>query len=292
MAATVSFQPTLTTNAAGTFSLTESGLIQGTAFESPNARFNLAGGIVDLAATGPIWGGTAVYENVPLSTAGSTTPSGNFGGYIGAATNVTANAASSITGFLVADQAYNGIMTPTNSVQLYYPGQTGNFYRLGSGARVIVKVAPALVSLDGSVITQQVSWDYTGQQLVPYNAAWPANVITAASWASTAGGQVTFTTTSGHTVAVGEYFTITGMTPAGYNGEFLAIAGTTGSTLVAALTTNPGASTVQGTLVAGGGALACKILKVVIGGCLTMDYTAASGAIAWNTNGNAAVILL
>lgn len=84
------------------------------------------------------------------------------------------------------------------------------------------------------------------QQLLTYSA----NVITAASWASTNGGQVTFTTTTSHSVTVGATFTISGMTPSGYNGSFVAITGTTGSTLVAALATDPGTATVMGTLVA------------------------------------------
>ena len=75
-----------------------------------------------------------------------------------------------------------------------------------------------------------------------------ANVITAASWAATSGGQVTFSTTSSHGIPVGGTFVISGMTPAGYNGTFVAISGTTGSTLVAVLTTNPGTATVMGTM--------------------------------------------
>ncbi len=79
------------------------------------------------------------------------------------------------------------------------------------------------------------------QKITAYNA----NVITAASWSA---GQVTFTTTSGHNVAVGTTFTISGMTPAGYNGSFIAITGTTGSTLVAALVNDPTTATGMGTL--------------------------------------------
>lgn len=68
------------------------------------------------------------------------------------------------------------------------------------------------------------------------------------SWASTSGGQVTFTTASAHSVAVGKSFQITGSSPSGYNGYYVAIAGTAGSTLVAALVGNPGASVTLGTL--------------------------------------------
>lgn len=289
---TISINPAITTTASGLFSLTESGLVQGTSLDSPNIRNQLAGGILDPTATLPMWGGVGIYENIPLSTAGATTAVNAFGGYVGRATSVTANAAKSLTGFSVFDQAVAGINSPQSTVPLFSTGQSVNFYRLGSNARIAVQCAPGLVSLDGGLISPQVSWDFAAQQLIPYNAAYPANVITAASWANTAGGQVTFTTTTPHTVAVGEYFTITGMTPSGYNGTFLAITGTTGSTLVAALTTDPGSSTVQGTLVAGGGALNVKVLDVKIGGNMTVTYNAATGFATWNQNGNCAVILI
>lgn len=79
----------------------------------------------------------------------------------------------------------------------------------------------------------------------PQYGIWLANTLTAATWS---GGLVTATTTSAHGVYPGQYFTIVGCTPDGYNGTFLALTGTTGSTLVYAVTTNPGAISVAGTL--------------------------------------------
>jgi hypothetical protein len=66
------------------------------------------------------------------------------------------------------------------------------------------------------------------------------------TWAATGGGQVTFTTPSPHSIAVGDSFLVVGSSPAGYNGTYTAITGTTGSTLVAALAVNPGAISVEG----------------------------------------------
>lgn len=286
----ISINPAITTNAAGLFSVTENGLVQGTAFDDPATRFALAGGILDPTQTLPMWGGVGIYENLPLATAGASTASDTFGGYVGRATSITANAAKSLTGFSVFDQAHAGITSPQSTVPLFATGMSVNLYRLGSNARIAVKVAPSLVSLDGGLITPLVSWDYGGQQLVPYEAAYPANVITAASWASTGGGQVTFTTTTAHTVDVGGVFTISGFTPDGYNGTFTAIAGTASSTLVAALTTDPGTDTVQGQLDAGGGALPVKVLGVQISGCKTVDYNSTTGFATWNNNGACAVI--
>ncbi len=284
--ALLGINPALTTNAAGFFSVTEDGLVQGTAQDDPAMRFQLAGGVWDPAATVAGYGGMGVYTNIPLSTAGTTTASEALGGYVGPATSVTANAANSLTGFMVFDQAINGIISPQTPVPQFVSGMSVNYYKLGSLARISVQIAPVLANVDGGIITQQVSWDFNAQQLVPYVAAYSANVITAATWASTGGGQVTFTTTTNHGVGVGDYFTISGMTPAGYNGDFIAITGTATNSLVAALAVNPGSSTVQGTLVAGGGALPCKILKVKTNNCLTVN----PASFTWNTNGACAII--
>lgn len=291
---TISINPAITTSATGLFSVTESGMVQGTAFDSPSIRNSLSGGILDPTETLPMWGGVGIYENSPLTTAGATTASGTFGGYIGRATSVTAYAAKSLTGFSVFDQAYAGITSPQSTVPLYSTGQSVNQYRLGSGARIVVQAAPGLVSLDGGLITPQVSWDFTAQQLIPYNAAYADNVITASTWAATGGGQFTYTTTSAHGVGVGEYVTFTGITPAAYNGTFLTIAGTTASTIVVtgAPSTTPGAGSVFGTLVAGGGALNVQVLDVKIGGNMTVSYDPVTGFATWNKNGNCAIILI
>ena len=81
----------------------------------------------------------------------------------------------------------------------------------------------------------------------PAYGVWAANALTAISYSS---GIVTGTTTTNHGVLPGQYFKIAGVTPAGYNGTWLALTGTTGSTLVYAVAANPGAETVLGTLVA------------------------------------------
>ena len=80
-----------------------------------------------------------------------------------------------------------------------------------------------------------------------YTAGWGANALTAISWA--VGGIVTATTTTNHGVLPGQTFSISGCTPAGYNGTFVALHGTATHSLVYALETNPGAESGLGTLV-------------------------------------------
>lgn len=81
----------------------------------------------------------------------------------------------------------------------------------------------------------------------PTYSVWPANALSAISYS---GGVVTATTTSNHGVVPGNTFSISGVTPAGYNGTFVAQAGTAGETLVYNLAANPGAESALGTLVA------------------------------------------
>src|SRR5579864_1211603 len=306
MVASVTINPLATTNAASTFLTTSSGFIQGTALDSPAVRYELAGGILATSETLPMWGGVGICESVPGL---STNPVANLGGQITRAINVSGGfggAAASptgpgtvgnLTGFSVFDQDYAMINSPQSPVPLTPSGGPVNFYRFGSNARVVVACDVALAATliaGGTVpITTNVSWDFGAQQLAPYNAAWSANVITASSWASTGGGQVTFTTTSPHGVSVGADFTITGSVPTGYNGTFKAITGTTGSTLVAALTTNPGSITTEGTLVAGGGAVGIQgVLEVGQANSMTVSYNSATGFATWNYAGTVAVIRL
>lgn len=76
-----------------------------------------------------------------------------------------------------------------------------------------------------------------------YAPATPVPVsVTGFTWAATGGGQITFTTGSAHGITVGMWFKTNAFTASGANFEGQAIAGTTGSTLIAALTPNPGST--------------------------------------------------
>jgi hypothetical protein len=74
---------------------------------------------------------------------------------------------------------------------------------------------------------------------------WPVNALTAISCSGTT---VTATTTTAHGVSVGQWFSILGCTPAGYNGTFQAQLGTTGNTLVYTVLATVGTETALGVL--------------------------------------------
>jgi hypothetical protein len=170
----ISIDPQKTTNAAGTFGVTWDGLMQGVAMPSPNAMFDLAGGYVASTETNPMYGGIAIGENIPLNPgAPPTTPAPELGGSIVRAANT-----AGITGFTVFDQDYAMINSPQSPVPLAGVGMQVNFYRLGSGARIVVAIDPALVNLYGQLITTQVTWDFVNQRIIAFNTnALPAKVL-------------------------------------------------------------------------------------------------------------------
>ena len=302
MTAAINFNPFGTYNAPNSFMISSQGLWQGNAFPDPAIRYSLRQGILSYSETLPIWGGVVISDIVPNpgvpdniinpGTLGNPQPA--LGGQISRATNVTGGAtAGSATGLTVFDQAHSWLNYPGSPVPLGASGQFVPYYYFGSGARVPVAVDPALASLEGGLTTQPVSWDFTNQRLIPYVAAYSANVLTAQTWATTGGGTVTFTTTTAHGLSVGSDFTISGSSPAGYNGSYTAITGTTGSTIKAALASNPGSSTAYGQLNAGGGALPIqRVLQLEIGNSYTVSYNPVTGQATWNRQGAAALILL
>jgi hypothetical protein len=130
------------------------------------------------------------------------------------------------------------VSTITNAL----PGVVTTFLNHGEPAGqdiVIAGVTPS--GFNGNFVVYSVLSEKTFQ----LGKRFLLNTIVAATWS---GSVVTFTTTTPHGVTVGSTYVIAGMTPSGYNGTFVATSGTTGSTLKAALTPDPGASTVMGQL--------------------------------------------
>ena len=168
----ISFNPQATTCPGSSFLQSTMGYVQGSFLDDPTSRMYLAAAQVASTVTQPVWGAMAITEGVALDS----TSGGQVGGGLTLATN-----SASTTGFTVFNQAANGIIVPGNTVQQYTAGMTISFFRLGSNARIVVQVDPSVVaSLDAGAINQQVSWDYTNQKLVAFNAtpgALPCKVL-------------------------------------------------------------------------------------------------------------------
>ena len=279
MASNISFNPLLTTNGSGSFSVQSDGYVQGFAMDDPSIRNSLAGGILASTETLPMWGGIAISEYLPPSTS-----NGSMGSTVArAALN------SAITGFSVANQATNWVTSPQSEAPSAGAGMTIPFYRLGSGARIAVAIDPELVSLDTGLVTQQVSWDFGLQRLCQYTAAYNDQAITSMAWSA---GLVTVTFGSAHGRSVGESITISGATPDAYNGTYVITAVPSATTFRYALASDPGAETVPGQMDNGGGAVDCKVLQINIGNSKIIDYDADLNLVNWNNSGSAAVILI
>jgi hypothetical protein len=286
----VNLNPALTTTASGLFYAQSEGLVQGAFFDDPAIRFELAGGILDSAETLPMWGGIGIFEHIP------TEPGNTLGGNVGRATSLTQTAAKGLSGFSVFNQASNWINTPQSPVPTGATGQGVPFFRLGSGARIVVACDPALASLELGSIGQQVSWDLVNQLLVPFLGTL---TISSGTYNNTT-GVVTLTMSAPITFSPGDAVIISALTGTGafasLNGTFTALAGTTGSTVVYNAGAGLGASTITGgSLTLGSGAssaLACKVLDFNIGNSQIVAYNATTGQATWVKNGNAALILI
>jgi hypothetical protein len=176
--------PYVQTNAPGMFNIESDGLIVGTAYPDPAARFALSGGWLAQSETLPMWGGVGISEHVPAERLAAVTanppnvptaPAGradvSLGGFIGRAT-----ADANLTGFSVFDQNYAAINSPQSPVPCTEKGGLVNFYRLGCGIRVALAIDPTLVSLEGGLINAAVAWDYTNQKIIA-GSGFPGKIL-------------------------------------------------------------------------------------------------------------------
>ena len=297
MSAQISFNPVQTTVASGSFNTSSSGYIQGTAQNDPSARNYLAGGVLASTETLPMWGGVGITESIPY-TNNTAYPQNNLGGLIGRAQNLTSGAAYQLTGFSVFDQAQAMTTTPQSPVPLSGTSMLVNFYRLGSGARIAVNMDPALASLSGSVITTPVSWDFTNQLLVPYEAS--AYTISSGTFAS-ATGVVTLTLSATALFSAGDAVTLSSLTGTGayasLNGTWTVLS-VSSVTVTLQATAGLGAATITGgSLAEAGGTgstaiLPVKVLDFNVGNSMTVSYNATTGFATWNRSGSTAIILI
>jgi len=291
---TISLNPMAVSNAYGFFSTDTDGFIQGEYQFDPVARQYIAGGYLASTVVQPVWGGMAISENIPITGVAQA-----IGGSI-----VLASSVANLTGFTVSTQMSNAIIVPGAAPSVAAP-QSVQFARLGSGVRLAVKCDPSLISLDGGLINQQVSWDFNNQQLVPYSAGTPTVAVTSmtptfASGVYTIAVVAAAATTVG---AVGDAVNISGATNSGtggnsiVNGNFVVTAFTDNQHFSIQVTAASGAigtiTTTSAVINQGVGALPVKILAVQNGNSKVINYTpGASPSVTWNNSGVAALILL
>jgi hypothetical protein len=290
----ISFNPSLTTNAAGTFGVSSDGYIQGLAMDSPSIRSQLAGGVLSAAETLPMWGGIALFESIALSTV-----NGNMGPTVGRALT-----AAAIAGFSVFNQAHNWVTSPQSEAPSAGAGMMVPFYRIGSDARIAVACDPSLVSLDGGATNQQVSWDFNNQRLQAYDAATATYALTSIT-SSYANGVYTFVVVAAvPTLAggVGDAINVSGVTGTGaalVNGNQNITAFTDNQHFT--FTVNAASAAIAtgalaGTLLMNAGVAALplyvRVLHINIGNSKIIQYDAVNNLVHWNPAGSCALIIL
>jgi hypothetical protein len=287
----VSFNPMLTTNAAGSFSVQSEGYVQGTALDDPAIRYQLANGVLAQTESLPMWGGVALFENMPNPGFGNVT-----GPNVGRAT-----AQANLTGFSVFNQGHAMVNWPQNKVPIVGQGGTVPFFRLGSNARIPVACDPSLVSLSGGLINQQVSWDFNNQVLQPYDASTATVSITSqtATFANGVWTVAVVTAAASLVGAVGDSINISGATNTGTGGASLV----NGNQIVTSFTDNQHFSyqvtapagavgTIAGTQVLnqGVGALNVKVLEINQGNSKVVVWNQSLLTANWNLTGTVALI--
>jgi hypothetical protein len=286
----VSFNPMQTTNAAGSFSVQSEGYVQGTALDDPAIRYQLANGVLAQSESFPMWGGVAIYEDIPTPGFGNVT-----GPTVGRAL-----ANTSITGFSVFNQGHAMVNWPQNKVPIVGQGGTVPFFRLGTNARIPVACDPSLISLQGGLITQQVSWDTNNQVLQPYDASTATYSVTSAT-SSFANGVYTIAivmAAASPVGAVGDSINISGVTSTGaalVNGNQVVTAFTDNqhfSIQITAAVNAIATGALAGTILLnyGTGALNVKVLEINQGNSKTVLWNPTLLTANWDLTGTVALI--
>ena len=159
--------PILTTNAAGTFTVTFDGYMQGMAMDDPAMRNQLTGGLLAESETLPMFGGIPITESIPAPvTAG--TPPRTFTQDPALNTIITrATSAADMTGISVFNQNHAAINTPQSQVPQALSGMIVMLYRFGSLARIPLAADPALIATLAGIIISPTAllWDVTNQRI-------------------------------------------------------------------------------------------------------------------------------
>lgn len=296
--ANISLNPMLVTTASGTFSTQSEGYIQGTFLDDPAVRYALSGGVLMTSETIPMWGGVGIFENVSYPPIQTSFPQDNLGSLVGRATTTAL-----VQGFSVFNQSHSWITSPQSTAPSAGINMGVNYFRIGSGARIVVKADPALATLEGAAVNaaNMFSWDCTAQVLQPYQAATTTAAVTSITVA--AGGLATVTMTGAFpwTIVAGDTVVFSGATNSGtapvglLNTAQKVVTVNSQTSFTFQLPTNQGTwLTIAGTIVVNyfGTSLAVKLLGLNIGNSMVVTYDPVNNYVNWDRAGTTAVILI
>jgi uncharacterized phage protein gp47/JayE len=156
---------------------------------------------------------------------------------------VTVDILKKTANFYITSWSRSGttITVNTSSAHGY---STGNVVRIAS--------ATSNVNLDGTWTLASASGTTMTFVNSAATGATASTAVVIPTQTPTGSTNITLSTTGSHNFVAGKKVYVTGVTPSGYNGVWTAQAGTTGSTLVLDIGSNPGAITVAGTVTLSG----------------------------------------
>lgn len=188
MSGFVSLNLMATTSPSNSFLLQTQGYYQGVMLDDPNSQNWITTGIIPSSQS------TAIYAGLPIT---ETNNGDAVGAEQGGRLVTTAATVGAITGFVIANQAYNGIITNSNNVPMFSPGMSVSLVRMGSNARIVVAVdSGAVAALLNQPINVALSWDFATGALTNSGTALPAKLLeinTNGMVASVSGGYANWT---------------------------------------------------------------------------------------------------
>lgn len=124
----------------------------------------------------------------------------------------------------------------------------------GYSAGNVVRIASAAtnVNLDGNWTLATASGSTMTFVNSAATGATSSTAVVVPTQTPTGSTNITLSTTGSHNITAGQKVNVAGVTPTGYNGVWTAQTGTTGSTLILDIGSNPGAITVAGTVTISG----------------------------------------
>jgi len=163
--ASVTINPAVQSNFAGSFFSKSDGYTQGDALDDPAVRYFLRRGIVSPSATQVMWGGLLVTATLPTAGygVGSTNPQPDLGFILTPATSIAAGNAAGYLGVTVLNQSTAMFQSAQSRVPSAPASGNINWYPVGSNARIPLQItSAAFTAWSGGVIDPQtIYWDYT-----------------------------------------------------------------------------------------------------------------------------------
>lgn len=183
----ITFDPMALGSAAGSFKQSTQGYTQGAARPNFATRQSLKNGALAATETLPMWAGLPVQVLV-----------GGSNGTTGKVARATA--AANLMGFSTRLQDIASVKSPSSPVPTAGAGQDVNFFTLGSGQELALPINAAFAATFAAgtlPINTALSWDFTANEIVAFNAGLGALPVKLVEVSAGNGRTVTYNAVTG-----------------------------------------------------------------------------------------------